>query len=249
VSTPRFFALIIGTEILNRRRKDAHFEFLSQRLKQQGYTLSGCFVIEDNPSLIAQTIAFIAQQPQSVLFSFGGIGSTPDDHTRQAVATALSDAELSLHQEAKCIIEKALGKSAYPHPIEMAYLPKGATLLKNPINQMPAFALAHRFFFMPGFPQMSHPMVENILAQHFPQTVQTYRYTLIAQTKENLFIPLMKEAPQQIEVSSLPKQKEDGWEVTLSVSGREKEKTARYFQRYCKLLKEEHIRFKEIEES
>ncbi len=30
MSEPKFFVLIIGTEILNRRRKDTHFDFVTK---------------------------------------------------------------------------------------------------------------------------------------------------------------------------------------------------------------------------
>ena len=72
MSEPKFFTLIIGTEILNRRRKDAHFDFVSNALSKKGHQLAGSFIIEDNPALIIQTIKFIASQPTPILFSFGG---------------------------------------------------------------------------------------------------------------------------------------------------------------------------------
>ena len=179
-STLKFFTLIIGTEILNRRRTDAHFDFVSKALKDKGHKLTGSFVIEDDPALIIQTIKFIAAQENSILFSFGGIGSTPDDYTRLCVAKALGDGKLHTHMEAKKIIEDKLGDSAYPHAIVMAELPKNADLLYNPINQMPAFSLDNCYYFMPGFPEMSHPMVERILSDKFEENLPLHRYALIA---------------------------------------------------------------------
>ena len=169
-TTPSFFTLIIGTEILNRRRSDKHFDFVTKSLAKKGYKLSGSFIIEDDPALIVQTIKFIASQSNPVLFSFGGIGSTPDDYTRKCAAIALKDGQLPIHKEAKEIIEEKLGDNAYPHAIRMAELPKGAKLLDNPVNKMPAFYLDERYFFMPGFPEMSHPMVESILDKLIPDT-------------------------------------------------------------------------------
>ncbi len=167
-NTPNFFTLIIGTEILNRRRTDAHFDFVTKALAEKGHKLTGSFIIEDDPELIVQTIKFIASQPNAILLSFGGIGSTPDDHTRKCAAVALRAGKFVLHEEAKRIIEEKLGEAAYPHPIKMAKLPKGADLLDNPVNKMPAFSLDERYFFMPGFPEMSHPMVKKILHRLIP---------------------------------------------------------------------------------
>jgi len=243
MKTPTFFALIIGTEILNRRRKDAHFDFITEALAKKGHKLSGSFIIEDDPALIVQTLKFIASQPNPVLFSFGGIGSTPDDHTRKCAAIALRDGKLYEHPEAKEIIENKLGKNAYPHPIKMAQLPKGSKLLHNPVNQMPAFYLDDRYFFMPGFPEMSHPMVAYILENIIPKGAQTFRYTLTAACKENLFIELMEKAPREVEISSLPKLYENGWHVTLSVASEDKALAEETFRKFVSLLKTKNITY------
>lgn len=241
MSEPRFFALIIGTEILNRRRIDKHFDFVSKTLEQKGHKLSGSFIIEDDPALIVQTIKFIASQENSILFSFGGIGSTPDDYTRKCAAIALKDGHILIHQEAKKIIEKKLGKNAYPHSIRMAELPVDAKLLDNPVNNMPAFSLDERYYFMPGFPEMSHPMVEAILDKLIPNKTNYYRHTLTALCKENIFIEVMETMPKEVESSSLPKLYSDGWRVTISAASRNKKLAEGAFQRYIDLLEDKKI--------
>ena len=246
---PQFFCLIIGTEILNRRRSDKHFDFVSKALMEKGHTLSGSFIIEDDPALIIQTIKFIASQSNPVLFSFGGIGSTPDDHTRKCAAMALRDGRLYTHQEAKHIIEEKLGDNAYPHPIVMAELPKNANLLHNPVNKMPAFSLDERYFFMPGFPEMSHPMVEEILVRLIPNKKEYYRHTFTALCKENEFIEVMKKMPKEVEFSSLPKLYTDGWKVTISVASTDKKLANESFDMYLQVLKEKNIVYSLVDEA
>ena len=241
MSTPHFFTLIIGTEILNRRRTDAHFDFVSKALAEKGHKLTGSFIIEDDPALIIQTIKFIASQPNPVLFSFGGIGSTPDDHTRKCAAIALRHGDFVVHAEAKRIIEEKLGEAAYPHPIKMAELPKGAALLDNPVNNMPAFSLDERYFFMPGFPEMSHPMVEKILDKLIPHKKETYRYTLTAICKESIFIEVMEQMPKGVEFSSLPKLLDKGWSTSISVAGDNETLTQKAFAMYIKVLEDAKI--------
>ena len=239
---PSIFALIIGTEILNQRRKDAHFDFLAHTLMEHGYRLKGSFIIEDDPALIINMLKFIASQPNPILFSFGGIGSTPDDHTRKCAAIALRNGQIEVHEEAKRIIEETLGERAYPHPIKMAELPKGAKLLHNPMNNMPAFYLDDRFFFMPGFPEMSHPMVKEILQTKIPKGSPLYRYTLTAKCKENEFIERMEQTPKGVEVSSLPKLHDNtGWHVTISVASHDKALAQETFETYIKDLKDKDI--------
>ena len=241
MKTPNFFTLIIGTEILNRRRTDKHFDFVTQALEKKGHKLSASFIIEDDPALIVQTIKFIASQPNPILFSFGGIGSTPDDYTRKCASIALRDGHLPLHQEAKEIIEKQLGEKAHPHPIKMAELPRGAKLLHNPINKMPAFSLDERFFFMPGFPEMSHPMVKEILTKLIPNKKEYYRHTLTALCKENELIEVMEQMPKNVEFSSLPKLYSDGWRVSISVASHDEKLSEDAFQMYIETLKEKNI--------
>ena len=241
MSEPLFFALIIGTEILNRRRIDKHFDFVTKALEDKGYTLSGSFIIGDDPDLIVRTIAFIASQQDAILFSFGGIGSTPDDHTRKCASMALRDGTLPIHDEAKQIIVDKLGDNAYPYSVRMAELPKGAKLLHNPVNNMPAFSLDERFYFMPGFPQMSHPMVEAILDKLIPAKTNYYRHTLTAACKENLFIEIMEKTPKGVEASSLPKLYPDGWRVSISVASRNENAANDAFQHYIDLLENQKI--------
>ena len=241
MSQPKFFVLIIGTEILNRRRRDAHFDFVTKAFIQKGHKLTGSFTIEDDPELIIQTIRFIASQENAVLFSFGGIGSTPDDHTRLCAAIALRDGKLVTHEEAKQIIVETLGERAYPYSVRMAELPEGATLLENPVNKMPAFALDERYYFMPGFPEMSHPMVTNILEKLIPHKKETFRYTLTAHCKENIFIELMESMSDGVEFSSLPKLYSDGWRVTISIASDDETLAKESFEKYIRLLEDKKI--------
>ena len=86
----------------------------------------------------------------------------------------------------------------------MANLPKKSDLLHNVINNMSGFYLEDRYFFMPGFPEMSHPMVEEALERFYPSAPITYRKTLIAQTSENTLIDVMERLDQRVDFSSLP---------------------------------------------
>ncbi len=239
-----FYALIIGTEILNGRRQDSHFEFLKNILNKNGYKFSGAFIIDDTPSLIASTISYISNLPNSILFSFGGIGSTPDDHTREAAAIALRDGTLHTNIKFKKRIEERIKDNPNKKPLNMANLPSGATLLPNEVNGMYGFALDDRFFFMPGFPEMSHPMVEYILETYFKDKGQKeYRYTLTALCKESEFIDLMEEAPEGVEVSSLPKIYSDGSRTTISVVSLDKSLAKKEFEKYIDFLNKNGISY------
>jgi molybdopterin-biosynthesis enzyme MoeA-like protein len=108
---------------------------------------------------------------------------------------------------------------------------------------MPAFSLDERYFFMPGFPEMSHPMVEEIVEKLLPEAKKYYRYTLTALCKENELIEVMEQMPKEVEFSSLPKLYSDGWRVSISVASHDEQKAKEAFQMYIDLLEKKQIRY------
>ncbi len=198
------YQVIIGSEILNRRREDKHFDFLSAELLKRGEKLYASFTISDEKDLIENTFRLIKDDPKSVMFSFGGIGSTPDDLTREIAAKVFTGKPLKVHEEAKELILSQFKEEAYPHRIQMSLLPEGAKLLYNPVNNVPGFFLQNRLFFVPGFPQMAHPMVRWALDFLLSETKPLFRETFTALTSENDLIEMMKRVPKSVELSSLP---------------------------------------------
>ncbi|RUM41908.1 MAG: competence/damage-inducible protein A [Desulfobulbus sp.] len=204
IKNPQFYTVIIGTELLNGRRQDSHFEVVNAQLVARGWNQKANFVIKDNPRFLEDVFLLIQSDPDSVMFSFGGIGSTPDDYTRQVAATAFTGQGVVRHKEAEEIIIKRLGQRAFPHPIAMADLPAGAKLVANPVNQMPGFQLSDRFFFVPGFPEMAHPMVIAALDTFYPQNRATYSCNFIVNCSEAALIDIMSVLPDDLSLSCLP---------------------------------------------
>ncbi len=204
IENPSFYSVIIGTELLNGRRADSHFAHLNAALVKRGWEQKASFVIKDDPKFLEDVFRLIRSDEHSVMFSYGGIGSTPDDFTREIASSAFTDAPLVRHSEAEEIIKSRLGERAYPHPIKMADLPKNSQLIENPINKMPGFSLEERFFFVPGFPNMAHPMVSAILDNYYPKAKDKYSCNLMVEASEAALIDIMIALPQEIELSCLP---------------------------------------------
>lgn len=210
-----FYSVIIGTELLNGRRVDKHFDFLNTELTKRGLNHQASFVIKDSPKLIEQTFEFIKQDANAVMFSFGGIGATPDDLTRQIAAEVFACSPLEIHLEAKKLIEKQFGAEAYPHRINMAMLPPEAKLLQNVVNNVPGFYLQDRYFFTPGFPSMSWPMITWVLDTLFESKTKPFSHSFIVHVGESDLIDIMQALPPQIELSSLPKMSEGKRQVEI----------------------------------
>jgi molybdopterin-biosynthesis enzyme MoeA-like protein len=161
---PSFGAIIIGDELLSGRREDKHLGKVLELLKARGLRLASVRYVGDERPRLVQTLreSFASGD---IVFSFGGIGATPDDHTRQAAAEALG-LPLALHPEAEAEIRARFGDEITPQRLQMGVYPVGAEIIPNPFNRIPGFSI-HNHFFVPGFPVMAWPMVEWVLDQRF----------------------------------------------------------------------------------
>lgn len=243
MKTTHFYAIIIGSEILNGRRNDKHFNFIRDALIARGHTLFASLTIKDDPVLIRNTFTMVKNDPAAVMFSFGGIGSTPDDLTRQISAEVFGDGVLYPHRKFRADIVERFGDEAFPYRIHMAELPQHADLLYNVINNMSGFYLENRYFFMPGFPEMSHPMVEEALEKFYPKAAMSFRCTLIAQTSENMLIDVMNRLDVSVDFSSLPMINGGNPIVEISVASSDEKVCNENFSLFIDALNAKNIPF------
>ena len=159
-----FGALIIGDEILSGRRSDKHLAKLIELLGARGLKLSWARYVGDDFARLAGTLRETFATGD-VVFSFGGIGATPDDRTREAAGAALG-LELALHPEAEAEIRARFGDETTPQRLQMGVYPEGSEIIPNPYNRIPGFSIRNHFF-VPGFPVMAWPMVEWVLDTRF----------------------------------------------------------------------------------
>ncbi|WP_431048176.1 competence/damage-inducible protein A [Roseateles sp. L2-2] len=229
---------IIGDEILSGKRQDKHLSKVIEFLSARGLSLAWAkYLGDDREQLIREYRA--AFDSGDLFFSCGGIGATPDDHTRQAAAAAL-DRPLELHPEAAELIwqrvqQMAAEQGTTPerdHPdtqrrMEMGVFPQGAAIIPNPYNKIPGFSIG-RAYFVPGFPVMAHPMIEWVLDHlhaDLHREVGTRERSLIVQgAMEASLTPLMERVEADfpgIKVFSLPSVDHPQWgrHIELGVKG------------------------------
>src|SRR3989304_5276612 len=118
-----FGALVIGDEILVGKRQDKHLAFVIQALARRGLRLAWCEYHGDDPERLTAVLKRSFASGDAV-FSFGGIGATPDDHTRQCAAAALG-AALALHPEAEREIRGRFGGGSTAERPEEGGVPAG----------------------------------------------------------------------------------------------------------------------------
>lgn len=209
-------AIIIGDEILSGKREDKHFRKLAEILALRGLRLAWVEYLGDDQARIAATLrrTFAAGE---VVFSFGGIGNTPDDFTRQAAAEALG-VDLVLHPDAEREIRARFQDEITPVRLLLGTFPRGVAIVPNPFNRIPGFAIRDHYF-VPGFPQMAWPMVEWVLDtfyadrfDHSPRIEQAFLLTG-PNAYESALLDLMERivaAYPQLRLFSLPSVGDDG---------------------------------------
>ncbi len=219
-----FGLIIIGDEILSGKRADKHLTRAIDILGQRGLQVAYADYVGDDPNRITETLrrAFASGD---VVFSFGGIGATPDDHTRQCAARALG-VDLALHPEARDLILERMQDVAAEqgtvfepdrqdnqHRLNMGMFPVGAEIIPNPFNKIAGFFCKKErggIYFVPGFPIMAWPMVEWVLDTHFSalfrQGAWQEQSVIVFGAMEATLTPLMESIEQAfaVKVFSLP---------------------------------------------
>ncbi|MCP5143055.1 MAG: competence/damage-inducible protein A [Chromatiales bacterium] len=214
--------IIVGNELLTGKRQDRHLSHAIEILAARGLEPRQCTLVGDHPRRLCRTIRN-AMAARDIIFCFGGIGATPDDHTRQAAADA-AQMPLVVHAEAKALLEARFGADTYPHRIHMAELPIGSTLIPNPVNQIPGFRIndAH---FLPGFPQMAYPMMEWCLDTWYPEmggprpVDHLVVVTEVTETDLMDILQTLDGGHPDVEVSSLAHLGSDGRWVEIGLRG------------------------------
>ena len=227
--TTNFAIIIIGDEILSGKRADKHLPKAIELLGARGLQLAYADYVGDDKARITATLtrAFAAARSSGdVVFSCGGIGATPDDHTRQCAAAALG-VDLALHPEAKALITERMKDTAKEqgvpfdaerhdniHRLNMGMFPMGCHIIPNPYNKIPGFtcpAGQGAIHFLPGFPVMAWPMMEWVLDHQYAHLHQKSAYIeksiIVSGSMEATLTPLMVEIEAShpgVKVFSLP---------------------------------------------
>ena len=189
-----FGAIVIGDEILVGKRQDKHLSFAIEALAKRGLRLAWAEYHGDDPQRLTAALAR-SFATGDIVFSFGGIGATPDDHTRQCAADALG-VPLALHPDAEREIRARFGGEITPQRLRMGEFPAGCEIIPNPFNRIPGFMIrAHHF--VPGFPQMAWPMIEWVLDTHYARYFNSHanveRSLIVFEVAESLLSPLMED--------------------------------------------------------
>jgi molybdopterin-biosynthesis enzyme MoeA-like protein len=237
-----FGLIIVGDEILTGKRADKHLAKVIELLAARGLALAWAHYVGDDRARLTGVLRDAFASGDTV-FSCGGIGATPDDHTRQAAAAALG-VGLALHPRARELILERMHDVAREqgiafdpdrpdnvHRLNMGVFPEGAEIIPNPYNKIPGFFVARGaggVYFVPGFPVMAWPMIEWVLdthcsAWHRARATQE-RSVIVFGSMEATLTPLMESIEARfggVRVFSLPSVDDPKWgrHIELGVKG------------------------------
>jgi molybdopterin-biosynthesis enzyme MoeA-like protein len=239
--------VIVGDEILSGKRQDKHLAKVIELLGARGMALTWArYVGDDRPRITDALRAAFASG--DLVFSCGGIGATPDDHTRQCAAAALG-VPLEIHPEARVLIVDRMREIAAEQGVafdpdspanvqrlQMGAFPAGAAIVPNPYNRIPGFSVGD-VHFVPGFPVMAWPMIEWLLDTRYRHLHGSGALrelsAIVLGSMEGTLTPLMEQVEERhpgVRVFSLPSvdHPEYGRHIELGVKGSGPEVDAAY---------------------
>ena len=182
--------VILGDEVLKGEIREANLAYMLPLLAEWGAETALCAILPDDvPAVVRHLRRF--REEVDLLVLTGGIGPTPDDITRDAVAE-VAGVPLIVHPEAKAALEARSYKGSNPeYRMLMAQVPDGATLIPNPLSPAPGFFI-DRMAVFPGIPRMLREMFGWV--RPLIEGNRRSRVVLYSMAPESSYAGIMREA-------------------------------------------------------
>ena len=152
--------VVIGDELLSGRTQDTNTSYIAKWLEPLGIRVEESRIIKDHESIIINTVREFSKK-FTYVFTTGGIGPTHDDITADAIAKAFN-LSIDIREDAVCMLKQRYSdKELNKARLRMARIPKGASLIKNPISQAPGFQV-NNVFTLAGIPSIMRAMLVDV---------------------------------------------------------------------------------------
>ncbi|HLX20473.1 MAG TPA: molybdopterin-binding protein [Gaiellaceae bacterium] len=207
--------LTIGNELVSGDIPNTNGSWLASRLAPLGVATRLIAALPDEIEAIADFIRIEAPRVD-VLLVTGGLGGTPDDRTREAVAHAFGVEQAEVKELADDL------RSRFTHDPEFAAawarLPVGSRPLPNPLGGAPGFALEN-VYVMPGLPSEMEAMF-GAIAEEFRRGAPIASWRKTYRTRESAIAEALAEAGERwpgVVIGSYPAFPNDGPQVEVVV--------------------------------
>lgn len=205
--------LLTGTELMVGDIVDTNSVMLAQSLKDHGAEVTRKVTLGDDFNSLVTEIEHISRQADVLLVN-GGLGPTADDLTAEALAKVIGqpleeNTEALVHLEAWC---ERRGFNLAGANRKQIVLPKGVTIVPNPIGSAVGFSVVHndcQIICTPGVPiELKQMWQQEILPQLLPRlpkvdkvkTVKIHTFGMGESAIQNLFDRNLADWPEEIEI-------------------------------------------------
>jgi molybdenum cofactor synthesis domain-containing protein len=212
---PTAAILTIGNELVSGDVPNTNGSWLAKQLAPLGIETRLLAAVPDEIEAIAEFIRREAPRVDVFLVT-GGLGGTPDDLTREALAYTFDAPQEEVPELAADLRARFLGDPEYA--ARWARLPRGARPLRNPLGGAPGFALEN-VYVLPGLPSEMEAMFDEIAGElQTGSPIGAWRRTY--RTRESIIAPALVEVGERwpgVLVGSYPMFSDDGPTVEVVV--------------------------------
>jgi molybdenum cofactor synthesis domain-containing protein len=219
---PTAAVLLIGDEILSGRTKDKNLGFIADYMTALGIDLREARLVPDVEEEIVAALNALRHR-YSYVFTTGGIGPTHDDITADAVARAFGVP--CEHDPRAVAILLAyfteMGREPNEARMRMARMPRGASLIDNPVSKAPGFQMEN-VFVMAGVPKIMNAMMEDVATRLTRGVPMASRSVEFRGGEGDAAKPLgdIQKAYPMVVIGSYPFQAPDGFATNLVLRSR-----------------------------
>jgi molybdenum cofactor synthesis domain-containing protein len=237
---PTAAVLLIGDEILSGRTKDKNLGFIADYMTALGIDLREARLVPDVEDEIVAALNALRQR-YTYVFTTGGIGPTHDDITADAVARAFGVPCEHDPRAVEILLAyfKEMGREANEARMRMARMPRGASLIDNPVSRAPGFQMGN-VFVMAGVPKIMNAMMEDVatrLTRGVPMTSKTVEFRGGEGDAAKPLGEIQKAYPSVV-IGSYPFQAPDGFATNLVLRSRDEATLEQAYRDVCRMAQE-----------
>jgi molybdenum cofactor synthesis domain-containing protein len=212
---PTAAIVTIGNELVSGDVENTNAIWLARRLEQLGLAVRLIAAVPDELPAIAALVRDQAAASDAVVVT-GGLGGTPDDLTRESIASAFGVPQEEVPEVAAALRARFTRDPEYA--ARWALLPVGSRPLENPLGGAPGFVVEN-VYVLPGLPSEMRAMFDTVageLATGSP--IASWRR--VYRTTESRIVGVlqaMEERHPEVLVGSYPSFESTGPEVEVVV--------------------------------
>ena len=206
--------LTIGNEIVSGDTENTNASWLARRLAELGLETTLLAAVRDDVDEIADFLRVEKERAGAVIVT-GGLGGTPDDLTREAVAAAFGVGCEPIAELEETLRARFGARGLGDYAARWAALPAGAVPLENPLGGAPGFVIGN-VYVLPGLPSEMKAMFETVADGFRGRPIGSWRRRY--RTGEGQIVAVLEEATRlhpAVTVGSYPRFLEDGPEVEV----------------------------------